>query len=97
MSFGSGAAIQTGRFQLSSSIGDGVDVGDHGAHVDDRLDRESRHRGTPDVLDRPHERRPEGDVKCRALALEQFWPLGVVVDDDDRISPHATRLRESLS
>jgi F420-dependent oxidoreductase-like protein len=65
-------------------LGDGVQPVDGDHHVDDRLRRETGHRGAAVVLDRQCE---PAERRCDPLPLtrEREWPLRVVIDDDDVI------------
>ena len=75
-----------------------VDVRDHREHVDDRLRRQPRHRGAPDVLDRPDQEIAQRTLHPVTLHVEARRPGRVVRNDDDRVEPHrdarnATRRR----
>src|SRR5262245_4205085 len=68
-----------------------------GHDVDDRLGRQTRHPGAPDVLNRTGEPRRELAVKHGRLFLESGGPCRVVRNDHDWSFGHQATLPGSLS
>ena len=72
-----------GAWHWNTYPGIGVDIGHRELQVDDRLRRQSRHRGRTDVID-PHRRLPHRSLDPSDLRRGHPRPRRVVLDDPHR-------------